>query len=353
MNVDHSTCLRRATRVVPGLAMCLALALSACRSDSTGAAAPTGTCDERLSNAIELLRMELPTYDYEPAADLEDLVRNSDLVVSGTISSAQRTPADDSGGERWTSLAISEANVLFDRRGETPVPDQLGLSSNWPEGTGPDPLAGAVDVGEIRFVSFLQEWEPAPGGFATDVQGLVVGCASSDDASISVIEPMPRDTVGLSIDELAAVSKTTGELILSGLSSPIDGPLVRHPAADPAADGEDALIEGVLELEDNGCLYLRQAETGERYPVIWPANTTWDADQQLVMFASGRAAGLTDRVSGGGAYRGVTNGANTIAPLVEDIVGPEAAALIASCLDDEVGSVAVVNNLPDAIGPSR
>ena len=127
----------------------------------------------------------------------------------------------------------------------------------------------------------------------------------------------------------------------TSVESEVAGPIMRH-SASISGDGEDAEIRGVIEIAD-GCVYLYLSEVNERYPVIWPHNTSWDAQRQAIILPSGDVLGAGDAVSGGGGYRYVE--------AIERVAGPQVAVLAAGCVDNTYGEIAVVNNSPTAIGP--
>ncbi|MGB5758579.1 MAG: hypothetical protein WBM50_16815 [Acidimicrobiales bacterium] len=118
--------------------------------------------------------------------------------------------------------------------------------------------------------------------------------------------------------------------------------MMRHPGpAAPGVGGEDAEIRGVLELEGD-CLYVSLAEVGERYPLVWPAATTWDPDSEEVVLPDGSSVAIGDMVYGGGGYH--------YADDVRRLAGDAAADLADRCVDNEYGEIAVVNNGDEAIG---
>ncbi len=100
----------------------------------------------------------------------------------------------------------------------------------------------------------------------------------------------------------------------------------------------------LLELED-GCLYLKSDENGERYPVVWPAETAWDVEREVVLLPLGAEIGVGGSASGGGYYYYYVND-------IEAIAGPEAASLARRCVDNTYGEIAVVNNYHTAIAPT-
>jgi hypothetical protein len=128
----------------------------------------------------------------------------------------------------------------------------------------------------------------------------------------------------------------------SGGSEPLDGPVMRYPTS--ASEGsDDAEVKGRLELAGD-CLYIAFDETRERYPVVWPAGTTWDAEDQTVVGPSTTRLPVGSEVSGGGGYYKVED--------VKRSLGTKAEALAASCVDNTYGEVAFINNEKGAIGPA-
>ncbi len=105
-----------------------------------------------------------------------------------------------------------------------------------------------------------------------------------------------------------------------------------------------AEVRGVLEL-DGECLYVALDEVGERYPVVWPAGTRWDAASQAVVTARGESMAVGGEIYGGGGYLYVDD--------VERIAGSQAAALAAKCVDNAYGEIAVINNAGTAVGPAE
>ncbi|WP_372594614.1 hypothetical protein [Actinotalea sp.] len=129
----------------------------------------------------------------------------------------------------------------------------------------------------------------------------------------------------------------------SGAAEAVDGPVLRYAAVSSDGGGMAALVSGRLELVGD-CLYLAVDEVGERYPIVWPAGSTWDGERRAVLSASGVEMPVGSEVSGGGGYLYVAD--------VEASLGAEAAALAARCVDNSYGEVAFVNNDDGAIGPA-
>ncbi|MDH3193867.1 MAG: hypothetical protein OEM40_06055 [Acidimicrobiia bacterium] len=119
---------------------------------------------------------------------------------------------------------------------------------------------------------------------------------------------------------------------------------MRYPERSSSQEGMAAEVRGVLEL-DGECLYVALDEVGERYPIVWPAGTRWDADNQAVVTSRGESMAIGNKIYGGGGYLHVED--------VERIAGSQASALAAKCVDNTYGEIAAVNNADTAIGPAE
>lgn len=142
---------------------------------------------------------------------------------------------------------------------------------------------------------------------------------------------------------LALALAACGDDSDAGASTEVDGPVMRYPEASASEEGSAAEVRGTLEL-DGDCLYVFLEEVDERYPVVWPAGTTWDAEEEAVVSPSGVRMAVGTDVSGGGGYHPVDD--------VERLVGPDAEALAARCVDNTYGEIALVNNSADGIRPA-
>ena len=128
----------------------------------------------------------------------------------------------------------------------------------------------------------------------------------------------------------------------SGVSG-VDGVVVRH--TQPYWD--EAMLEGisgVLAVEGD-CLYLTRPEWQERYPVVWPAGTSWDDEALTVVTPAGEPLPVGGTVSGGGGFGR--------SDLVEYHAGAVARDRVERCLDPADGQVAIVNNNASAIGAAN
>lgn len=120
-------------------------------------------------------------------------------------------------------------------------------------------------------------------------------------------------------------------LVVSGCSGSVDGPVIE---GDRRTGGTDALVVGELVVEP-GCLYLYQPDDGDRFPVIWPHRTSWDADQSAVVLPGGVLVHEGDSLSGGGGYHKDNLDRFTV---------PEGVELALACVDNEFGEIAVFNS---------
>lgn len=80
-----------------------------------------------------------------------------------------------------------------------------------------------------------------------------------------------------------------------------DGVLFWVHGSAGSGGGEDALVEGVVAVDDAGCLHL-DADGGP-YPTIWPHGTELVGTQPVQLrLRDGTEISLGDRVQGGGGY---------------------------------------------------
>jgi hypothetical protein len=152
---------------------------------------------------------------------------------------------------------------------------------------------------------------------------VAAGCGSSGSGT-------PKEVV-------IATSSTTAEEALA-----IDGPVMRYPQASSPSGNLETLLDGVLQLE-GGCLYLVQDSIGQRYPILWPAGTRWDGQNQSVVSPVGEVMPMGGSVTGRGGYFYLSD--------IHLLGGSAASNLAAQCLGNSSGQVAVVKNADAAIGP--
>lgn len=73
-----------------------------------------------------------------------------------------------------------------------------------------------------------------------------------------------------------------------------------HPS-DPGG-GMDAIVSGIVEIDqETDCVWLSDP-SGARYPVIWPVGTTAQSNPPGIVLTSGQVVVTGDRVEGGGGY---------------------------------------------------
>lgn len=189
-----------------------ALLVSACTPEATedallaeeasGSPSNSGplSCESDLVEVISLLRSGLPDYDYEPAADLETLVDESDMVLTGTISSVVRPP-----GGTHTVVSISDSRVLHlgsTLDNEDLSSSEISMSSPGVQGADRERMAVPTEIEGLAFVAFLLHDAGPRGGLLIKVQGLVVSCGGADETAMPIVEPLPRETSGMSVEEL-------------------------------------------------------------------------------------------------------------------------------------------------------
>ena len=134
-----------------------------------------------------------------------------------------------------------------------------------------------------------------------------------------------------------ATSSTTAEEALA-----LDGPVMRFLQTTSPSGNVDTLVDGVLQLEGD-CLFLTQEALAQRFPVLWPAGTRWDATNQSVVSPAGAVMPIGAAVLGRGGYFYLSD--------VQLLGGTAASNLAASCVDNAYNQVVVVKNTDTAIGP--
>ena len=142
--------------------------------------------------------------------------------------------------------------------------------------------------------------------------------------------------LGVGDDEQPAPASPTADAAFP--DGTVDGPVMRHlPPFDAASNAAEIL--GTLALEGE-CLLLVLPQ-GSRFPIVWPAGTTWDPEGQAVVLHSGERLMIDSDIEGTGGYAGVEQ--------VMGWLGDEVAKLATSCAQGEVDEVAYLENTPDAV----
>ncbi|MFN3215808.1 MAG: hypothetical protein ACE367_04875 [Acidimicrobiales bacterium] len=303
----------------------------------SGDQAAAGACADDLAAFAGVLRTGLFPIDYGAAGDLDELVRRSDLVIAGTARSAVRS---SEGSETWTLVDVEDIEVLHTTGGAAP-PSTIAFSSVWTSGRpDPDPLGAEVTAGaDIAVIAFLTAFDPAPGGYAVDPQGLFLACPATDVPPARALDPLPIEVGGLALDEVVAAIRSTSANMLEGWATAVDGPVVRWPESPTGGASGEAEVGGVVALEE-GCLYLSEGDE-VRHPVVWPAGTTWDPDRMAVILPRGTEVRSGDRVEGSGGFGRLRSLRQSRA------LGPEAIELLARCADG--GDIASLDNDPGGV----
>ena len=184
--------LRRATALIVFIVI-------AASCGSGGAQPRTLGCPEDEAEMRNALRSGLPTYDYDPAVDLDDLVQRGDVVVSGVLRTAVRESGDDIDS---TVFEVSDVRVLAGEPAE-PV-TTFSTESVWAVRGEIDPLGARVTFEGLRFFAVLERFEPAIGGYRIDVQGLHVTCDPASGRLRNIIEPLPDPARDSTLNTLIA-----------------------------------------------------------------------------------------------------------------------------------------------------
>jgi hypothetical protein len=132
-----------------------------------------------------------------------------------------------------------------------------------------------------------------------------------------------------------ATSSTTAEDARA-----IDGPVMRYQDTSSTSTNLSTLLQGVLQL-DGDCLYLVQSAIKQRFPILWPAGTSWDGANQSVVSPGGDVMPIGGPVEGRGGFFYLSD--------IHLFAGPAARNLAALCVDN--GQIAIVENKDTAIGP--
>jgi hypothetical protein len=143
------------------------------------------------------------------------------------------------------------------------------------------------------------------------------------------------DSSSTSTRPVIATSSTTAEEARA-----IDGPVMRYQDSSSTSAALATLLDGVLQLEGS-CLYLVQESRDQRFPIVWPADTRWDAQNQSVVTPDGIVMPMGKPVEGRGGYFFLSD--------VNLLVGAAASNLARQCLDND--QTVVFQNVSTAVGP--
>jgi hypothetical protein len=189
--------------------------------------------------------------------------------------------------------------------------------------------------GTIRNMDLRGEWLALEDSRGASLVSVVTGHVYTETAvqgTVTLSRKVPP-----SVLPTATTSPATED---QAAESPIDGLVIRYPVSSNSDYGMAAEIRGVL-VRDGQCLYVEETGIGERFPILWPAGTTWEESTQSVMPPSGPPIPVGANVRGSGGYLKVSE--------VERLASPEASVAAGSCVDNQHGEIAVVNNQNSAI----
>ena len=279
-------------------------------------------------------------------------------------------PTDDGGVSaaeivgRWSPVAVDGVALdpsegdYWDFRGTDAALEVRGFDgcNNFGTVGEPDTASASIADGRLENVEIATEEMACEGidygPYPEDGAQLTVSddgttlTAESPSGSIELSRTEPvranGDTDAPETPDVASSPPSAAPVESEAVGSSVDGPLMRYLEPSGTQDGMAEELRGVVVLDD--CLYLSSDDTGERYPVLWPAATAWDAEREVVVLPSGEEIAVGGNALGGGGYLSVS--------AVETIAGAAAGEHAARCVDNTYGEVAVVNNDETAIAPS-
>jgi hypothetical protein len=121
----------------------------------------------------------------------------------------------------------------------------------------------------------------------------------------------------------------------------INGPVMRYQDTSAASGDLSRFLQGVLQF-DHDCLYLAPKGLEDRFPILWPAETRWDAPNQSVVSPAGDVMRVGDLVEGRGGYFYLSD--------INLLAGAAARDMASRCTDNFSREIVVVENTATAIG---
>lgn len=257
------------------------------------------------------------------------------VVVARDDGKQQIVPAEVPTTEATTSVETTPATTLAPMPAASCDPAilldavRVAIPATWTSVT-----VSSCHAGFVRLVAIADQ-SACPGGtecrenvlvWMQDVAGSWTFLASGTELGC---EP---DQISPAIEEACAVFTAPTALA---------GPVMRYPNPAPLDEpGMAALIRGVLQQEGD-CLYIEDVDGGERYPILWPAGTTWDAEGTSVISPGGKPIPVGAKILGGGGFLNVSS--------IETLADSDAYQRALECVDNTYDEIAVVNNQPDAV----
>ena len=164
------------------------------------------TCDDDLAEIVEFLKVGAPLYDYDPATDLTDLTDRASVVVAGSIDRLVR-------GADGQTIFFESGDLRHVGPTDAAAPASgFDMDWVWADRTIPDPMVEPLDLVGVEVVAFLHRRGDGSGSYSPDPQGIHVGCVGSDAPATNVLDQVPDDVVGASVDGLvSAVESIFGE----------------------------------------------------------------------------------------------------------------------------------------------
>lgn len=207
---------------------------------ATDVADPTPCADEsHLGTIVDLLASGLPLFDYQPAADVAELVGRNDVVVRARLTRVARDagPAPtDLGDLGLTTLTLSSVAVLSGD--PSVVAEGFETASHWAVRDQADPLGEPVRFDQLEVIAFLSAHDDLPSGWSPDIEGWFVAC--NGGPARGVIEtPAFLDLVSLDALE-AQITGVEPDTTVTTEPAPTD---TSSPAPSPTTEPDDTVPE--------------------------------------------------------------------------------------------------------------
>ncbi len=293
------------------------------------AAKCSGAAD--LDAIIEVLRSGLPTYDYQPAADVKALTAQNDVVVRAELTRAARDPGTapaDLGDLGLTTVTLASVSVLAG--GPSTVVDGFETASQWAVRSEADPLAEPVTFEQLEVIAFLSSHDDLPSGWTPDIEGWFVACEGGPAKGV-IETPTFLDLSSLDALE-AQIRGVAPEETVTTEPAPVDSlPTTTPPTSEPddtvpeAAVTDDRWSPTCADLTGSG--NRPAADTG--LDEFGPLGAVPGLDIVLPLYRSPELTEATtpyvaiDRVDGG------------VVVLARPFDGQESNAYVLSVVDDD------------------
>ncbi len=314
----------------------------------TGVADMTGCADEsELDTIVEILRSGLPLYDYQPAADLDELVGQNDVVVRARLTRAARdagpAPAD-LGDLGLTTVSLSSVDVLSGDL--STVVDGFETASQWAVRDQSDPLAEPVTFDRLEVIAFLSMHNDVPSGWTPDIEGWFVACDGGPARGV-IETPTFLDLTSLDALE-AQITGVDPDTTPTTEPAPTD---TSTPTTSPTTEPDDTVPETAAADERWTPTCVDQFGSGgspspdDGLDEFGPLGAVPGLDIELPAYRSPEQTGPGDVTASVGRVDG------GVAVLTRPAEGEDTAAYVMSVVDDD-GSVRWRRCVDDAFGSS-